>query len=201
MQPIGHYGRAYGKYLNIAKDLFNSEYTNVRKKVKVDWASQAVKVSLAEEVNANNFFKSDIAMTQYSAATNEFKANQFRFHHPSEHTVNGKYYDLEMQIYHDAKEFNDTANIKYGAVALFFSVKNYDQSISTAENETIKDFIQNLKFDDLGDPIVDVISFGEIMKIARFDQRWVYKGSMTQPPCDIYVYWNVLRRVLPITPV
>ena len=139
-------------------------------------------------------------MTAYDAATNEFNAEQFRFHHPSEHTVNGKYYDIEMQVYHDAKEFNDTAKIKYGAVSVFFSVKNYDLSVSTAENDTVKDFFKNLKFDDLGDPVVDLISFGELMNIVKFDQRWVYKGSQTQPPCDQFVYWNVIRRVLPITP-
>ena len=30
------------------------------------------------------------------------------------------------------------------------------------------------------------------------DNRWVYKGSVTTPPCDTIVYWNVLRTVYPI---
>lgn len=123
-------------------------------------------------------------MTEYDAATDEFNAVQFHFHHPSEHTVNGKYYDLEMHTVHLAKKVNDTANIKYGAVGIFFSVKDYDKSITTGENDTIKDFFNHLKFDDLGDPVVDKIAYGQIMDIVNFNDRWVYKGSVTTPPCD-----------------
>ena len=28
--------------------------------------------------------------------------------------------------------------------------------------------------------------------------RWVYKGSVTTPPCATYVYWNVLTTIYPI---
>jgi hypothetical protein len=36
------------------------------------------------------------------------------------------------------------------------------------------------------------------MMMVDMDNRWVYKGSVTTPPCDTYVYWNVLQRVYPI---
>jgi len=29
--------------------------------------------------------------------------------------------------------------------------------------------------------------------------RWIYKGSVTTPPCDKFVYWNVARTILPIS--
>ena len=28
--------------------------------------------------------------------------------------------------------------------------------------------------------------------------RWVYKGSVTTPPCATYVYWNVVKGVYPL---
>jgi hypothetical protein len=36
------------------------------------------------------------------------------------------------------------------------------------------------------------------MMMGDMDNRWVYKGSVTTPPCDTFVYWNVVRRVYPL---
>ena len=36
--------------------------------------------------------------------------------------------------------------------------------------------------------------------MVDFWDRWIYKGSMLEPPCDSFVYWNVLRTVYPIKP-
>ena len=36
--------------------------------------------------------------------------------------------------------------------------------------------------------------------MVDFDARWIYTGSKTRPPCEHYVYWNVLKRVYPIRP-
>ena len=48
------------------------------------------------------------------------------------------------------------------------------------------------------DPIVSLVTFGAFMDILDMDNRWVYKGSMTTPPCKEGVYWNVLNDVYPI---
>ena len=36
------------------------------------------------------------------------------------------------------------------------------------------------------------------MNIISLNDRWVYKGSSTIPPCERYVFWNVIKRVYPI---
>ena len=36
------------------------------------------------------------------------------------------------------------------------------------------------------------------MMMADTDNRWIYKGSVTTPPCHRFVYWNVLKTVYPI---
>ena len=45
---------------------------------------------------------------------------------------------------------------------------------------------------------VDQISYGNLMMMVNGRDRWVYKGSVTTPPCDTFVYWNVLKTVYPI---
>lgn len=36
------------------------------------------------------------------------------------------------------------------------------------------------------------------MNAMNLEDRWVYKGSYTEPPCTGGVYWNVVRTVYPI---
>lgn len=136
----------------------------------------------------------------YNSATDTYEVDSFVLRSPSEHIVMGKYLDMELQIKHNAREWNDTYSIKYGYVSIFFSVEDYDKSITFEQNETVRDFMRHLKFDDKGQPEVDLISFGRLMDldIVDFNDRWTYLGSETFPPCEQYVYWNVLARVLPI---
>ena len=32
-----------------------------------------------------------------------------------------------------------------------------------------------------------------------WNNRWIYKGSKTVPPCEQYVYWNIFSTVFPIS--
>lgn len=44
----------------------------------------------------------------------------------------------------------------------------------------------------------DLNLYGSLMNMVDFKNRWVYKGSVTTPPCATYVYWNVLSTIYPI---
>ena len=35
------------------------------------------------------------------------------------------------------------------------------------------------------------------MDIVNFENRWVYKGSMNEPPCEQFVYWNIINGLYP----
>ena len=55
-----------------------------------------------------------------------------------------------------------------------------------------------MRWDSTGSPVADLVAYGSLMEMADFNNRWVYKGSVTTPPCNINVYWNVLSTVYPI---
>jgi len=37
------------------------------------------------------------------------------------------------------------------------------------------------------------------MNIVDSGDRWTYRGSVTTPPCATLVYWNVIKKVYPIS--
>lgn len=46
---------------------------------------------------------------------------------------------------------------------------------------------------------IDMVTYGDLMQMVDSNNRWVYKGSVTTPPCGRFVYWNVLSTVYPIS--
>mmetsp|Transcript_19763 Transcript_19763/g.30490 ORF Transcript_19763/g.30490 Transcript_19763/m.30490 type:complete len:95 (+) Transcript_19763:183-467(+) len=53
----------------------------------------------------------------------------------------------------------------------------------------------NLQEDDFS---AESLSFGNLMSQMNWKSRWIYRGSLTMPPCTRSVYWNVLETVYPV---
>ena len=47
--------------------------------------------------------------------------------------------------------------------------------------------------------VANFVNLGSLMNLLDTNNRWVYKGSLTTPPCTPKVYWNVLYNVYPIS--
>jgi carbonic anhydrase len=45
----------------------------------------------------------------------------------------------------------------------------------------------------VSDPLVAEVPYGDLMMMVDMTNRWVYKGSVTTPPCARFVYWNVVK--------
>ena len=124
-------------------------------------------------------------------------------HAGSEHTIDGERFDLEMHTVHlkagqDSPALEDAGNgFIASAVGLIFSVDNYDRSVTDDEIEIIDKFFDSMQWDE-SNPVVDEVTYGDLMMMANFNKRWVYKGSVTTPPCLTNVYWNVLSTIYPI---
>jgi len=141
-------------------------------------------------------FTSEYASSIFGA-NKQYNALQFHFHAGSEHTVDGIRQDFEMHIVHTAET---TVNeFKYAAVGIMFSVNAYNSKLTVAEQKIIDTFFETLDLSNKNDPIVNFNNFGDMMSMLDTDNRWVYKGSVTTPPCDRYVYWNVLTTIYPIS--
>lgn len=85
------------------------------------------------------------------------------------------------------------------AVGIIFDTYNYDASVTDAQRKTINKFFDSLMMYDETDPEPKEVAYGELLDALDTETRWVYKGSVTTPPCDKLVYWNVLAKVYPIS--
>ena len=124
--------------------------------------------------------------------------DRFEFHGPSEHTVNGQRFDVELQFWmsHDPSSTepslpHDAASSS--AISILFSVDYYNAQLSKRQQGVIDSFFDKLNW------TIDDLEMSQMTSIFDFDNRWIYKGSMTTPPCSTFVYWNVLSTVYPIS--
>lgn len=106
---------------------------------------------------------------------------------------------MEMHTVHVASE--EKSGVKYAAMGIIFSVDDYTAKVSNAEMEIIDRFFDSLRMDTTTGNLIPVtnVTYGDLMMMVNTKNRWVYRGSVTTPPCATYVYWNVLRDVYPIS--
>lgn len=132
-----------------------------------------------------------------------FNGVQFHFHAGSEHTVDGVRHDLEMHTVHvplskDEREPGKAFN--YAAMGIIFSASKYTATnLKDWEIKIIDDFFESLEWNEtLVNPMVPKVPYSELMTLVDTNNRWVYKGSVTTPPCATLVYWNVVKTIYPI---
>ncbi len=95
------------------------------------------------------------------------------FHAPTEHTIDGKQYDLEGHFVHS------TASGDLAVIGVMFKVG--------AENPVIKDILENN------------LKVNASALIPAGSGYFNYSGSLTTPPCSEPVNWFVMKNVLEVS--
>ena len=92
--------------------------------------------------------KSTLSLAFADKLTTLYNPLQFHFHAPSEHTVDGKFYDLEVHFVHTLADQASGAN-KYTVYGVFFDVETgggefnpFLASLSTAIDSHINGYAQ-----------------------------------------------------------
>lgn len=109
---------------------------------------------------------------------NTYHLSQIHFHEPSEHTVNGVRYPLEIHLVHTGKNNDYTVMgilAKEGEESQLFEF--FESFLPLKENET-KEIHQSLDLSTL---------------FPEKDDFYSYGGSLTTPPCTESVNWIIFK--------
>ncbi|XP_010521744.1 PREDICTED: alpha carbonic anhydrase 7-like [Tarenaya hassleriana] len=115
-----------------------------------------------------------------------YTLRQIHWHSPSEHTINGKRFALELHMVHESK------NGRFAVVTILYKIGRPDTFLQSLENglEEVSDKHEAEKNIGIIDP-----------KKIKFGSRKYYRyiGSLTTPPCTQNVVWTVLKKVRTVT--
>jgi len=129
----------------------------------------------------------------------ELQPLQFHMHQPSEHTIDGRQYDLEVHIVHT------NADGQFGVLGFMFD----SELGGDGENLFLgqiplpnPDFTQSYGKDGFGNVIHTKnakISLKGFMDSVDKTEFWSYNGSLTTPPCTEGIKWTVFSDIQPIS--
>jgi carbonic anhydrase len=128
---------------------------------------------------------------------------QFHTHTPSEHTVAGRQYDMEMHFVHKAVVDGAT---KLAVVGIFYEKGDTSPSFIKAlmrealpkATGTPSGLVPKLDFHSIAQEVLvgNMPSTGEFVPNSK--NYFTYPGSLTTPPCSEGVKWTVLKNPLSI---
>ena len=110
-----------------------------------------------------------------------YKILNIHFHLNSEHTINGKNYDMEMHIVHENTNTEDKNNL-HMVIAYIFEIDDDDDEEKT--------FLDSIGF-NTGEEVKNV----NVKDIVKKEDVYYYKGSLTTPPCTEDVNWVVIEDI------
>ncbi|CAD8047518.1 unnamed protein product [Paramecium primaurelia] len=181
------------------------------KKDAMQIVMERVQYTIQSKAAVSNLYATDINGNLYG-----YTATQFMFHGPSEHTIEGTRYDLEMQIMHELKsEFS--ATITKAVVSILFEVSSTDQPffttydftlVASAATNTTTNSTTNSTANSTNTSTptsvtstIASINFNDLLgsQLDANPAYYTYVGSLTIPDCDDNVNWYILDSILPIT--
>jgi len=116
----------------------------------------------------------------------KYESQNFHFHRPSEHLVDGKAAELEMHIVHTAHEADNGTNTSLAVVSILFDLGE--------ENACLKEvFSAPMPMAGCRKDIQPFV-LGHFFNEQLEGPWWSYEGSLTTPPCTEGVRWNVLTK-------
>ncbi|XP_072732559.1 receptor-type tyrosine-protein phosphatase gamma [Ciconia boyciana] len=189
---IDHQAHVGDEYQELQLDGFDNESSN---KTWMKNTGKTVAILLKDD-----YFVSGAGLPgRFKAEKVEFHWGQSNGSAGSEHSINGKRFPVEMQIYfYNSDDFDSfgTAvleNRVVGAMAVFFQVSQRDNPALDPIIHGLKGVVHHEK-----ETFLDPFVLRDLLPTS-LGSFYRYAGSLTTPPCSEIVEWIVFRKPVPIS--
>ncbi|KAM6256464.1 receptor-type tyrosine-protein phosphatase gamma isoform 1-T2 [Porphyrio hochstetteri] len=189
---VDHQARVGDEYQELQLDGFDNESSN---KTWMKNTGKTVAILLKDD-----YFVSGAGLPgRFKAEKVEFHWGQSNGSAGSEHSINGKRFPVEMQIYfYNPDDFDSfgTAvldNRVIGAMAVFFQVSQRDNPALDPIIHGLKGVVHHEK-----ETFLDPFVLRDLLPTS-LGSYYRYAGSLTTPPCSEIVEWIVFRKPVPIS--
>lgn len=118
------------------------------------------------------------------AHESSYELKQFHFHSPSEHTINGQSYPMEVHFVHA------NADGALAVVGVLFEEGDENSELSKLWSYMPK---------NAGDTSEQSIGIEETNLLPSTREYYYYSGSLTTPPCSEGVSWVVLKKPVQVS--
>lgn len=136
-----------------------------------------------EVVASPRFANRTRLFSSFFTTSDIFNLDQFHFHSPSEHTINGVHTDLEVHYLHTS------ADNSMAVVSVLYN-------ISSAKSEMIDDLLEvKRNLTRIGGTAFATVS----LNFGKQKSLYHYAGSTTTPPCASVPNWFILGGVQSLT--
>ncbi|KAK9170402.1 hypothetical protein Syun_002542 [Stephania yunnanensis] len=117
-----------------------------------------------------------------------YSFHQLHWHSPSDHTLDGERFPLELHMVHKAPDGSITV------VAIFFRYGNPDALLKQVEGP-LNELTSEKNGGGDGEAHVEVTSLKTHCLDKKTRKYFRYVGSLTTPPCTENVIWNIVGKV------
>jgi len=114
-----------------------------------------------------------------------FEIIQVHFHHPSEHKVDGKTYDMEIHLVHK------TPDHQYVVIAVLVEIGKHNPAIQKLWDHIPTQIDKEFTYQN------ELIAAEDFLPPS--EEYYYYNGSLTTPPCSENVTWFVLEQPVEVS--
>ena len=147
--------------------------------IKIAWHDRCETI-----VNNGHTIELDVVPgSTLSLGDDNFTLLQFHFHHPSEHTIGGKNFPMEVHFVHG----NAAGNLAVLGVLMTAGSNNatFNKIVATMPRRA-------------GSPAKADKAINPHMLLPSGRDYYRYEGSLTTPPCSEVVHWLLLREPIQV---